>query len=320
MTSLRSTHADRHRIRRARAGRRAGRCVLGGVTIPIRAGSPGTPTPTCCCTRSATRSSARSRWATSACTFPTPIARWKGADSRVLLRHVAALVARRAATRSATSTPRSSRRRRSSRRTSRRCARTSRPTSAAPVDARVASRPRRPSAWASPGARKASPRWRSCCSSAHANRTQLAVARAGAQSAPQASASGSCTRAIVPPPSRGSRSKRAAVQARDAIDDREPESGAGRAVGRARAPRSARVNGCFSRSTSLRRDAGAAIGHVDDRRACRRPRSSPRPAARRRRARCRRGCATRREMAVGRSGSGGSAPARKRTSLARART
>ena len=56
---------------------------------PVRQGpATATRTPTCCCTRSATRCSARRRWATSASIFPTPTPRTPGIDSRQLLRDV----------------------------------------------------------------------------------------------------------------------------------------------------------------------------------------------------------------------------------------
>ena len=56
-------------------------------------GSRATATPTCCCTRSATRCSARSRSATSGTHFPPGDPRWKDASSLELLRLIRALLA-----------------------------------------------------------------------------------------------------------------------------------------------------------------------------------------------------------------------------------
>ena len=109
-----------------------------------------------------------------------------------------------------------------------------------------------------------------------------------ARASTRSSRSGSVTRATVPPPSRGNEveaARRAARAMRSTIARPSPAPAAPSARARASL---ARVNGCFSRSTS----AGAMPG----------PRSatsmqalrvahggrSPRPAARRRRARCRR--------------------------------
>ena len=196
--------------------------------------------------------------------FPDTDPRWKGADSRALLRHVVSLVDARGwtignvdATVIAQAPKIAPHRRRDARQRRRRLA----------LRRRIAcrSRPRRPSGWASPGARKASPRRRSCCSSCGQRQSEAGVECSRAADAANAAHRLERQRRRAPPcrrprAARDRSDRRAARAMRSTIARPSPAPAA--PSSRARASE-ARVNGCFSRSTSVGRDAGTAVGDVE---------------------------------------------------------
>ena len=276
--------AHRQRIRRARAG--GGTAARPGRRHDsrIRAAWPVIPMPTCCCTRSRDAILGALALGDIGAHFPDTDPRWKGADSRALLRHVYALVVDARLRNRQRRRDGRSRRRRRSRRTSPRCARTSRPTWAATstrVSVKATTTERlgftgREEGIAARGGRAAARRDRNARSvtgeAARSAARQRAASRARPCRRRRAAAGRSGRRAV--------RAMRSTI-ARPSPAPAAPSSRARAAV--------ARVNGCFSRSTSsggmpAPRSATSitaiAVPHAS---------SSPRPAARRRRARCRRG-------------------------------